>query len=299
VAVDLNPLVQEVVELTRARWSDLALQQGRVIELHTELAPELPPVSGVASEIRQALVGLVHNALDAMPRGGVLSLRTTSARSTLGEREVRVEVADSGVGMEEEACRRCVEPFFTSKQHRGAGLGLAIVYGVAQRHGAELEIRSAPGQGCSVALSFPHLAGPAVGGAWVPASARRCPGGRILLVDDDGQVLQALQDMLAPSGHCVVGFDSGEAAVDAFLAAQVEGTPFSAVITELGMPGVDVAQLAGAIKQASPQTPVIVLTGWGVSDNPSHLRNVDHVLGKPPCLQALRDALSPQQPFGH
>ncbi|HWT52449.1 MAG TPA: PAS domain-containing protein, partial [Caulobacter sp.] len=150
--VQLGELVDQVLELTRARWNDMAIQRGVVIKVEADLAPDLPPILGMASEIREALVNLVFNAVDAMPDGGVLkvSARTTSPAG----QAVRVEVADNGVGMDAEARRRCLEPFFTTKGERGTGLGLAMVYGVAQRHGAELDIQSAPGAGTAVSLTF-------------------------------------------------------------------------------------------------------------------------------------------------
>ncbi len=152
VPVDLNKLVRQVVDLTRARWSDMALQRGIAIELRLDLAPDLAPIAAAESQIRDALVNLVFNAVDAMPQGGVLTLRTRLAPDI--DPSVILEVADNGIGMDEETRRRCLEPFFTTKGTRGTGMGLAMVYGVAQRHGATLELESEPGQGTLVRLVF-------------------------------------------------------------------------------------------------------------------------------------------------
>ena len=149
-ALSLNQLVQQVAELTRARWSDMPQQRGAVIDLRTELDPDLPAVFGVESEVREALTNLVFNAVDAMPDGGVLTLRTRSTGPPgAAARHAVVEVADTGVGMDEDTRRRCLEPFFTTKGERGTGLGLAMVYGVSQRHGAE-------------AVSYTHLTLPTI-----------------------------------------------------------------------------------------------------------------------------------------
>src|SRR3984885_565597 len=115
--VDISALVQQVVDLTRARWSDMPQQRGIVIDLQLELGQNLPPVAGIESEIREALINLVFNAVDAMPEGGKLTIRTKASKQ-----QVDVEVADSGVGMDEETRRRCLEPFFTTKGERGTGL---------------------------------------------------------------------------------------------------------------------------------------------------------------------------------
>jgi signal transduction histidine kinase len=114
---------------------------------------------GVESEIREALINLIFNAVDAMPMGGTLTVptRLTQHPSGLGQngpRNVIVEVLDTGVGMDEETQRRCLEPFFTTKGERGTGLGLAMVYGVVQRHRADFEIESSVGKGTTVRLSF-------------------------------------------------------------------------------------------------------------------------------------------------
>ncbi len=93
-----------------------------------------------------------------MPEGGTLTLRTRNARLQARPKAkyVAVEVTDSGIGMSEETRRRCLEPFFTTKGERGTGLGLAMVYGIAQRHNAEIEIESAPGKGTTMRMLFPE-----------------------------------------------------------------------------------------------------------------------------------------------
>jgi signal transduction histidine kinase len=148
--------LREVLELTRARWSDMAQQRGVVIELRSESARGTATAMAIESELREALVNLVLTAVDAMPEGGTLTLKTGSTGEP-GEQEGRVfiEVSDDGVGMDEDTRHRCLEPFFTTKGERGTGLGLAMVYGIAQRHGMSIDIRSAPGQGTTFRLTFP------------------------------------------------------------------------------------------------------------------------------------------------
>ena len=129
-------------------------QRGIVIQLRTELADDLPLVMGIEGEIREALTNLIFNAVDAMPEGGTLTLRTKIGKASQPSRQVQLEVSDTGAGMDEEARRRCLEPFFTTKGERGTGLGLAMVYGMVQRHSAEIDIESALGQGTTTRLSF-------------------------------------------------------------------------------------------------------------------------------------------------
>jgi DNA-binding response OmpR family regulator/anti-sigma regulatory factor (Ser/Thr protein kinase) len=298
--VQLNSLVEQVLELTRARWSDMPQRGGYVIKIASELTPDLPTVMGIENEIREALTNLIFNAVDAMPSGGTLSVQTRVAErvagSTVGAEphHVSIEVTDNGVGMDEEARRRCLEPFFTTKGDHGTGLGLARVSGMTERHGAQLTIDSTLGQGTTVRLSFVASTTPnAENPSTTPAPAPPSPM-RILIVDDDPLILQSLCHALEGDGHAVVAAGSGEAAVDAFKAAQALREPFAVVITDLGMPHMDGRRVATAVKGMSPATPVILLTGWGqrLADEGEPLPHVDLVLSKPPKLRELRNALA-------
>ncbi|HEY6925136.1 MAG TPA: ATP-binding protein [Steroidobacteraceae bacterium] len=162
VPIDIRQLIDQVVDLTRARWADMPQQRGCIIDVRLEHSVPLSPIRGVLAEIRDALTNLVMNAVDSMPEGGTLTLRSFGS-----QHHVTVEVCDTGVGMTEEVRARCLDPFFSTKGARGTGLGLAMVCGVAARHGAELEIDSEPGAGTVVRLVFP--VGPA---SEAPASGR-------------------------------------------------------------------------------------------------------------------------------
>ena len=289
IPVDLNRLVPQVVELTRARWSDMPQQRGAVIELQTELAADLPALLGVENEIRDALTNLIFNAVDAMPVGGTLTLRAHAPRSD----RVCVEVSDTGLGMDEATRSRCLEPFFTTKGERGTGLGLAMVYGAMQRHGGDIEIESELGRGTTIRLNFTARA--AVAAASVPAPTENpVPVNlRILVVDDDPLLLKSLYDTLTADGHTIVTANGGQQGIEAFAAALASREKFDVVLTDLGMPYLDGRQVASFVKGVSPCTPVILLTGWGqrpLADNeaPQH---VDRILSKPPRLQELREAL--------
>jgi signal transduction histidine kinase/CheY-like chemotaxis protein len=291
--VDLSVLVQQVVDLTRARWSDMPQQRGIVIDLRLELGENLPPVAGIESEIREALINLVFNAVDAMPEGGMLTIRTKTAGASAKSQHVDVEVADSGVGMDDETRRRCLEPFFTTKGERGTGLGLAMVYGVTRRHNADIEMESAIGRGTTVRVRFP-VAVPNAADSQADQPVAMPPRLRILSVDDDPLLIKSLRDALEADGHAVVTANGGQEGIDAFRAAEERDEHFAVVITDLGMPYVDGRKVASAIKSDSPSTPVILLTGWGQrlvaeGDIPPH---VDRVLNKPPKLKELRAALA-------
>jgi len=266
--------------------------------LQTELAANLPDIMGSEVEIRDALTNLIFNAVDAMPEGGTLSVRSrvvaNGAHAGDTQRAVHVEVSDTGVGMDEETRRRCLEPFYTTKGERGTGLGLAMVYGMVQRHSADLEIDSTVRRGTTVRLIFAAAEPLVLGTAHSPRLQLPTQRLRILLVDDDPMLIKSLRDILEGDGHIVTVADGGQKGIDTFVAALAEGARFSVVITDLGMPYVDGRKVATAIKTAAPLTPVILLTGWGrrllaENDIPAH---VDRVLSKPPRLAEVRAALA-------
>jgi PAS domain S-box-containing protein len=297
-STSLNNLARQVLHLTRARWSDMPQERGAVIETVTDLAADLPPIAAAENEIREALTNLIFNAVDAMPDGGTLTIRTWNSPPGAADHDggplpghVHIEVKDTGRGMDEETRRRCLEPFFTTKGERGTGLGLAMVYGIVQRHSADIEIESTPGQGTAVRMSFASAS--EVLGTDQPGIALALPGpSRILLVDDDPLLLKSLRDTLEKYGHQVTTAGSGQTGIETFREALARTEPFDLVITDLGMPYVDGRQVARAVKQMS-STPVLMLTGWGQrmadeGDIPDH---VDRVLSKPPRLRELNAAL--------
>lgn len=293
--VQLNQMLNQVIDLSRARWSDMPQQRGININIKTDLAETLPVVMGVESEIREALVNLVFNSVDAMPHGGTLTLRTRLVEpGGAGAPSVVVEVEDTGVGMDEDTRRRCLEPFFTTKGERGTGLGLAMVYGIIRRHGAEIAIDSVVGKGTTMRISFPVADVSKSNAATANTSFTVPTRLRVLVVDDDPLLIKSLRDILEMDGHLVVTANGGQAGIEAFRAGLERKEPFAVVLTDLGMPYVDGRQVAAAIKAASAWTPVILLTGWGQrlvaeGDVPP---NVDRVLNKPPKLRDLREALA-------
>jgi CheY-like chemotaxis protein len=195
--------------------------------------------------------------------------------------------------MDEDTRRRCLEPFFTTKGERGTGLGLAMVHGVLQRHGAEIEIDSAPDRGSTMRLTFPAADPTQIQAVSDGAAPARPPRLSLLVIDDDPILLQTLRTILENDGHAVTVANGGEDGIASFRDAMRAGRSIAAVITDLGMPHTDGRRVAAAIKADSPDTPVILLTGWGQrliddDDAPAH---VDRVLSKPPKLRDLRQAL--------
>ena len=295
--IHLNVLAQQALDFTRARWSDGPQQRGVVIQIQSPLAVNLPDVMGNEGEIRDGLVNLIFNAVDAMPEGGTLTLRTATSPIEPGgseSRQVCLEVMDTGIGMDENTRRRCLEPFFTTKGERGTGLGLSMVYGMVTRHSAGIEIESTPGQGTTVRLVFPMSKVVSDSVPQAPAPRMEPAHRYILFIDDDPLLITSMRAALEADGHTVTTAGGGQEGIHAFVHAQERHEPFTVVITDLGMPHVDGRKVASAVKAASPSTPVILLTGWGQrleaeGDVPA---DVDRLLSKPPKLRELREALA-------
>jgi signal transduction histidine kinase/CheY-like chemotaxis protein len=287
--IDLHPLLTQVIDLTRARWQNMPQERGIVVNVSTDFGASPARILGAESELRDALTNLVLNAVDALPEGGTVTLRT---RHDARDNRVIVEVIDDGIGMDEVTRSRCLEPFYTTKGERGTGLGLAMVFGMLQRHGGELAIDSTLGQGTTMRLSFP--AAPTGMTARERELPPELPKLRVLLVDDDPLVLRSLRDALESDEHEVVTAEGGQAGIDAFAARVEAGERFDLVITDLGMPYVDGRKVAAGVRQLDARTPIIMLTGWGhrlnaIDDKPEH---VDRVVSKPPKMAELRTIIA-------
>jgi signal transduction histidine kinase/ActR/RegA family two-component response regulator len=293
--VELSELVQEVVELSRPQWHDAPAASGIRVELKSEVGADLPQVAGIKNELRETLSQLILNAVQAMPQGGTIHLRAGARMRKAAPRDAKpewvwLEVADTGIGMDGETRKRCLEPFFSTKARQGAkGLGLSRVFGVMQRHEGHLEIESEPDKGSVIRLVFPlENPAPAAEPATTldPVLLRSL---KVLCIDDEAPVLDVLKIILKHGGHKVEVALDGETGIEAFRAAKALKEPFDIVLTDLGMPRIDGRQVAKVIKEEGVKTPVIMLTGWGdiMRAEGNHPENIDMVLSKPPQVSEL------------
>ena len=276
IEVHLNPIVRDAVELTTTRVNDMGID----VDLQVSLG-EVGPVHGNPTELREVLTNLIHNAIDAMPHGGRLAIRTGTA-----DAQAWFEVEDTGIGMDDETKNKVFDPFFTTKGTRGTGLGMSVSYGIVQRHRGEFVVRSQRGQGSTIRVLLPMTDGavsygPNEGLTPLPQleeSANRADGARILVIDDDVAVRDVLADILRSGAHDVVAVSSGAEGLELF-----DADRFDVVFTDLGMPGMNGWEVAQGVKAASPRTPVGLITGWGATIDESELRTkgVDLIVAKP------------------
>jgi PAS domain S-box-containing protein len=248
--VDVSVVCDEVVAMTRPLWAERA--RGGTVHLERDLTPGAM-VRGIAGELREALLNLVQNALDAMAGGGTLGLRTV-----VNDSEVRLEVRDSGIGMSAEVRERAFEPFFTTKGRAGTGLGLAEVYGIVKRHRGHAEIESMPGFGTTIRLVFPRASLSVSASEVIERLARR-PIRRILLVEDHVDSREFMQAVLESDGHLVETATSLEEAI-----ARLEQAdpPFDVLVTDIGLSDGSGWDLTRFARDRWPAMRIGVVTGW-------------------------------------
>jgi signal transduction histidine kinase len=276
-AVNVNDLIEEVVPLTKPKWHGQALESGRSIRVEMELV-RVPPVLANGAELREILTNLVFNAVDAMPQGGTITLRSWPI-----DDGVQIEVADTGTGMSEEVRQRCLEPFFSTKGEKGTGLGLAMALGIIRRHDGQLEIESVLGQGTTFRITLPCHHSTAEEGEEVRLTLDHSL--RILVVDDEPSARDVVSQYLRTDGHRVLTANNGDEAMQ-----QVMSGDFDLVITDQGMPGMSGMQLANAVRRVDPGKSVILLTGFAMGSEQQPL-TVNCVLKKPLVREELQGAL--------
>ncbi len=280
--VVINDIVLQAISLTQPRWKGQALAAGVHIDFRTEMG-NVPTVPGNESELREMLVNLIFNAIDAIPKRGTIIIRTE-----VQGRWLVVTVIDDGIGMTEEVKTRCLEPFFSTKDDQGTGLGLGSVYGIVRRHEGEIDIQSEAGRGTAVAVSLPleKSARPPEAAKPVPAASSTL---RILVVEDEPLVREVISVYLQEDKHQVETAANGREGLEKFKAGQ-----FDLVMTDRAMPEMNGDDLAMEVKKLRPEQPVLLLTGFGdlMTDAGEQPSGVDLVVSKPFTLTTLRNAIA-------
>ena len=299
--VDVNSVMLNAIDIARPRWRDEAEVRGAKIEIKTMLAGT-SPVYANESELAEVFINLIINAADALRDGGKITVTTDTEPD--GEWVLAV-VADNGKGMDEEVKKRVFEPFFSTKGVSGSGLGLSVAYGIVNRHGGDIIVESKAAEGTRFIVRLPVATMAELTGASelsevaeLAAAAEKESGpvrrGKLLIVDDEPMVRKLLGDMLRGMAQYYETAEDGEQALAVFDAAVDAGEPFDLVMTDLGMPGMSGWDVVEAIKQRSPETPVVLITGWGDQLDAQKMKvsRVDSVIAKPFKAEDIRRTLS-------
>jgi signal transduction histidine kinase len=277
--VDFNALMEQIVPLTQPKWKNQALARGCIISLQVELQ-KVPPILGIPAELRELLTNLVFNAVDAMPAGGIITLRTRRENQ-----HVVVEIADTGSGMTPEVRERCLEPFFSTKEDRGTGLGLSMVFGTIQRHEGLLEIDSEVGKGTTFRIRLPsQVAIIAATEGGVEELGRSL---RVLVADDDAVSRDVVSNYLSGQGHTVAIAKDGCEALEKCMSGH-----FDLFVVDGSMPGMTGMQIAGVLQRMNVTQPLILLTGSGSAlANGAMTEGISLVLHKPVTEGELREGI--------
>ena len=292
-AVPVNKVIQEAVQAARPRWKDEPESKGISIAVVTELE-DAPSIQGTESRLHDIFMNLLFNAVDAMPGGGTITIRTQAAPDG-----VQITVRDTGIGMDDETHQRVFEPFFTTKKDVGSGLGLSTAYGAVTRWGGRIEVESEPGVGTVFTLQLPAWTGP-VAEAQAESEVRQVRRASLLIVEDDETVCTVLSRLLE-NHHKVVAVQNGQEALRAFLPGR-----YDVALVDLGMPGMPGDQVAREMKAKDPLLATVLITGWEIDDHDSRASAFDFRIQKPferlslvrntvAMAVALRDARSKAQ----
>jgi len=279
-SANLKKIIEEVLEITRPKWDVASKIKGVLIEPVIDLDDNLF-IFGDSSDLRNAFTNIIFNAVDAMPNGGVLSIKTQRSKNY-----ITAEFKDTGIGMTEETIERIFDPFFSTKGVLGNGLGMSEVYGIIKRHNGKITVKSEVGAGTTIKIRFPSVKQKA---EIVPDSGFDLTGTfSIYIIDDEEYILETLKDFLIDMGHRVqVNTDPNDAIDD------ISNQAFDIVITDLGMPGISGLELAEKIKAIRPLTQVILISGWALNLKPNDIKNrVDFVINKPFSFEKINYTLS-------
>lgn len=277
-AIDVNLIIEDTIVLTQTKWKDFAQQRGVKIAIHKEF-DKLPIVFGSGSELREILTNLILNAVDAMPKGGTITIRTKNL-----DRLYSIEVEDTGTGIPKESLSKIFTPFFSTKGDKGTGLGLSMVKMLVTKRQGDIKVTSEIGIGTKFTITFPKVnienadSKPqndiSNSSNWQTEEAQLT----VLIIDDEEEIRILLAEILREANYKVVLAKNGREGIDKFKQGKID-----IVFTDLGMPEINGWQVAKEIKEINPITPVILISGWGRDLKDQDITNtgVDFLAAKP------------------
>ena len=271
MTVDLNGIIEQSLEITRGRWKDEAESKDIKITIERDGAA-LPSVEGTVSELIELFAHLINNAIDAMPRGGTIAIK-----SCADSKEVTVTIEDTGTGIPPTVRDRIFDPFFTTKGVQSTGLGLSASYGIVKSHGGTIGVESREGEGTTFTVKLPVSGKKGAEEKRKPALKKHLKV-RILVIEDEKEIRELLTDILTMNQFEVDVASNGSEGVTLF-----KEKKFDLVFTDLGMPGMSGWQVAQEIKKIDNRTPVALITGWQVKAGAEEMKEkgVDLMINKP------------------
>lgn len=283
IHVDLNQVVKDVIVQTRPLWKDSVQKVGMVIRFET-LYADIPGIFGNEGELRSAVYNLIKNSIEAMPRGGVIKIKTSCK-----DNKVYLKCIDTGTGIDEATKSRVFQPFFSTKgfDEAGRGMGMVNAYSIIKEHSGKLEIiKSQPGKGTEIQIVLPVSDIQEKTEVIEPKNSYVDITANILWVDDDNLIREVAAEMLEVLGHNGDVVGSGEEAL-----IKLNENNYDLVVTDIGMPGMNGWELADKIKELyKGEIKVAVLTGWGdqIDDDEKQRHGVSFIIGKPFRIEQIK-----------
>jgi PAS domain S-box-containing protein len=269
--VNLNDVIESSLDLTKVRWKDEAQSKDIKIVIEKQFS-QMPAIAGNTSELIELFTNLINNAIDAMPQGGDITIKSFTTNG-----QVNITVEDTGIGIPEAIRDRIFDPFFTTKGVQSTGLGLSAAYGIIKRHKGAIAVEGTQGEGTAFTMTFP-VCEEAVEKQPVKPNKKKHEKVRILVIEDEKDIQDLIVDILQMNNFEVEVTSSGSQGIKLF-----QEKSFDLVFTDLGMPGMSGWQVAKEIKKINDKTPVALITGWQIQLKNAEMRDkgVDLCINKP------------------
>ncbi len=285
--VDMGELLKQTIEYTKPRWKEIAQARGVTYRINQLAIQKVPAVWGDTTELREVLVNIINNALDAMPDGGTLSFRAWSEND-----RVCTSISDTGMGMSQDDSKKLFDSFFTTKRFEGTGLGMAISSSIISKHGGTIDVESERGRGCTIVINLPIAEKISPSGSPVLLADKiNVKEINILVIDDEKDICESLSDFFALEGFHVKSVRSGRDAAEL-----IKNNGFDLLICDLVMPNINGKELIKMLDTVpvEKRPKVGLMTGWkyGLEDAKEEGLNVDFVINKPFDFSKLRKDLN-------
>ncbi|MBW1824863.1 MAG: PAS domain S-box protein, partial [Deltaproteobacteria bacterium] len=258
--VDINEIIENSIDFTKVKWKDNAESKGIKIAIQKGFST-LPTTTGSATELREVFTNIINNAVDAMPQGGAVKIKTY-----MEDNHILIKIEDTGVGISKAIRDRVFDPFFTTKGPQSSGLGMSVSYGIIDRHRGIMAINSAEGEGTTFTIKLP-ISEKAVKEEKEEPVLNEQKKARILVVEDEENVSDLLSAILTEGGHEVETASNGSKGIKLF-----QKKEFDLVLTDLGMHGMYGWQVEEKIKSINKNVQVALITGWNVEKKESEMR---------------------------
>jgi len=283
--INFNSLVRDAIEISTPMWKDSPQEKGFSVEIVDTLTEEEPIVLGDDTDLREAIINMIFNSVDAMPQGGKIHISTYANNES-----VCLELSDNGTGMTEETKDRIFDPFFTTKGITHGGLGMSMLYGTIKRHNGSVDIKTMPGQGTTFTIVLPKGKEKTERASEKSSHSIKTEEANILIIDDEPQIGAVLSEILSHQGHQTSVFDNGKDGIDA-----LKNGSYEILITDLGMPDLSGWEVINIARQIEPGVISGVITGWDISEAEAKQKGVDFLITKPfessQIIQAVANAV--------